>query len=56
MEDYPIEIDWNDVVAKLSKDLVAAQRDSAMRYAMCEALKRKLNEKAAPDPGSQQPE
>ena len=52
--DYPIEIDWQDVVQKLTLELQASQRDAAMRYAMCEALKRKLSEtNAAPAAGSE---
>ena len=44
MSQYPIEIDWSDVVQKLSLDLMAAHKDIAMRYAMCESLKRRIAE------------
>lgn len=49
-----IEINWSDVVTKLGIELQAAHRDAAMRYAMCESLKREIeklkNDKKDSDP------
>jgi len=54
-DDYQIEINLQDVVTKLTLELNAAQRDAAVRYAMVEALKRRIaelekNEADAPAP------